>query len=131
MAISKQLTVYLENKPGQLAKLCKAIATDKINILAISVVDTADTGAVRLVVDNVVKASKSLKKLNLLVHIREVLIATCHNKLGVLEKIASKLAKAGINIDYAYGSTNKNSKEAMCVFSVSDPKKADKILNGR
>ncbi|MBU0533574.1 MAG: ACT domain-containing protein [Candidatus Omnitrophica bacterium] len=126
MPISKQLTVYLENKPGQLAKLCKAI---KVNILAISVVDTADTGAVRLVVDNVAKASAALRKLGLLIHIRDVLIVSCSNKPGVLATVAGKLAKAGINIDYAYGSAQKKGKEAMCVFSVPDPKKAGKILS--
>ena len=128
MSIRKQLTVYLENKPGQLAKLCKAIANNKVNILAISVVDTVDTGAVRLVVDNIAKASSALKKLGLLIHIRDVLAINCANKLGVLAKVAGKLSKAGVNIDYAYGSVGKNSKEAMCVFSVFDPKKADKIL---
>lgn len=128
MAIHKQLTIYLENKPGQLAKLCKTIANNKVNITAISVVDTADTGAVRLVVDNIVKTSSALKKLGLLIHLRDVLTVTCPNKPGILAKIAEKLAKAGVNIDYAYGSAGKNSKEAICVFSVPDPKKADKIL---
>ncbi len=128
MAIKKQLTIYLENKPGQLAKLCKVMGDDKINIIAISVVDTADTGAVRLIVDNIAKASKALKKLGLLIHIRDVLTVTFPNKPGILAEAAGKLAKAGVNIDYAYGSTHKNSKEAMCVFSVSDLKKAEKIL---
>lgn len=128
MAIHKQLTVYLENKPGQLAKLCKAIANNKVNIMAISVVDTADTGAVRIVVDNLPKANAALKKLGLLIHLRDVLTINCPNKPGILAQIAGKLARSGVNIDYAYGSAGKNSKEAMCVFSVSDPKKADKLL---
>ncbi len=128
MAIKKQLTIYLENKPGQLAKLCKVMGSGKINIIAISVVDTVDTGAVRIVVDNFEKAKKSLNKLGLLIHSRDVLTVTFPNKPGVLAEVAGRLAKAGVNIDYAYGSTHKNSKEAMCVFSVSDPKKAEKIL---
>ena len=130
MAIKKQLTIYLENKPGQLAKACKALGKDKVNILAISVVDTVDTGAVRIVVDNFTKARKALGKLGLVVHGRDVVTATLPHKPGVLGKVAEKLAKAGINIDYAYGSTHKDSKEAVCVFAVSNPKKAEEVLQG-
>ncbi len=128
MAIHKQLTVYLENKPGQLSKLCKAIASKKVNILAISVVDTADTGAIRIVVNNVAKVTAALKKLGLLIHIRDVLAINCQNKPGILAEVTGKLSKANINIDYAYGSVHENAKEAMCIFSVPDPKKAEKIL---
>lgn len=131
MSIHKQLTVYLENKPGQLAKLCKAIANNKVNILAISIVDTADTGAIRIVVNNVAKATAALKKLGMLIHIRDILAINCANKPGILAEVTGKLSKANINIDYAYGSVHENSKEAMCVFSVPDPKKADKILSPR
>ncbi len=129
MSIHKQLTVYLENKPGQLAKLCKAIADSKVNILAISIVDTADTGAIRIVVNNVAKATAALKKLSLLIHIRDVLTINCANKPGILAEVTGKLSRANINIEYAYGSVHENAKEAMCVFSVPDPQKADKILN--
>ena len=108
MAINKQVTIYLENKPGQLAKLCKAIGKGKINIVAISVVDTVDTGAVRLIVDDISKAKKAFKKLGLLIHIRDVLTANFPNKPGVLAEVAAKLAKSRVNIDYAYGSTHKN-----------------------
>lgn len=128
MSINKQLTIYLENKPGQLAKLCKIMGSRKINILAISVVDTVDTGTVRIIVDNFEKAKEALNKLGLLIHTRDVITVTFPNKPGVLAEAAGRLAKAGVNIDYAYGSTHKNSKEAICVFSVSDPKKAEKIL---
>ncbi|MDD5455102.1 MAG: ACT domain-containing protein [Candidatus Ratteibacteria bacterium] len=128
MSIHKQLTVYLENKPGQLAKLCKTIANSKVNILAISIVDTADTGAIRLVVNNVAKATAALKKLGLLIHIRDVLAINCANKPGILAEVTEKLSRANINIDYAYGSVHEKAKEAMCIFSVSDPQKADKIL---
>jgi len=129
MSIHKQLTVYLENKPGQLAKLCKAIADNNVNILAISIVDTADTGAIRLVVNNVENASAALKELGVLIHIRDVLAINCANKPGILAEVTEKLSQANINIDYAYGSVHENVEEAMCIFSVADPQEADKILN--
>jgi hypothetical protein len=97
--------------------------------MAISIVDTADTGAIRLVVNNVAKATAAIKKLGVLIHVRDVLTINCQNKSGILAKVTQKLSKANINIDYAYGSVHENAKEAMCVFSVADPKKADKILN--
>ena len=128
IAIKKQLTVYLENKPGELARVCKVLGRSEVNIVAISVVDTVDTGAVRIVVDNFTRAWKALEELKLLVHGRDVLAATLADEPGVLAEAATKLAEAGINIDYAYGSTHTDSKEAVCVFAVSDPGRAEKLL---
>ena len=128
MAVKKQLTVFLENKPGQLAKVCKALSKAKVNIIAISVVDSSDTGAVRLLADNSLNARKALSKLKLLIHSKDVVVVTLPNEPGALAKTAEKLYRAGINIDYAYGSAMKGSKEGICVFGVENPKKVDEVL---
>ena len=62
MAVKQQISVFLENRPGTLAKTCAVLARGKVNIQAISVADTADSCVVRLLVDKTGKARQALKK---------------------------------------------------------------------
>jgi len=128
MPIKKQLTVSLGNKPGQLSKVCTALGRAKVNILAISVVAGVDIGSIRFVPDKVDAAKKALKKLGLFVTSRDVVSVTLPDKPGMLGKAADRLAKKGLNIDYVYGSVHKKSKDSLCIFGVSNSKKAQQIL---
>jgi len=130
MAIRKQFTVCLENKPGQLARLCQALARAKVNIIAITVVDSTDTGDVRLVTKNAAAARKALAKAKLCALVRDVVSVTLPDKPGALAEAAANLAKKGINIEYVYGSTHAPCAEATCIFAVDDTAKADAILKG-
>ena len=129
MAIKKQLTVCLDNKPGSLAKLCSALSKAKINIKAISVADHVDTGVIRIVTDSSAKASAAIKKLGYPVLTRDVLVVELSHDPGTLAEAARKLAKEGINIDFVYGSTHKDCDKPSIVFSVSDVKKAADLLS--
>ena len=102
MAVKKQLTVSLTNKVGELARLCNVLKRAKVNILAISVVDTADTSIVRLVADNAAKAKAALTAAKMPVTVRDVLLLYLPDRVGELAALAGKLAKAKINIEYVY-----------------------------
>lgn len=128
MAIRKQYCVCLENKPGELARLCRALAAAKVNILAISVNENADCGCVRFVADKPAAAKAALVKIKVCFKMRDVVVAMLPNAPGALAKAAGKLAKAKINIDYVYGTTVKPGGDALCVFAVDDTAKAGKAI---
>ena len=102
ISIETQLSVFLDNRPGTLARMCQALAKESINLLALSVSDTVDHAIIRLIVDNPKKASRVLEGLRITVQERQVVLTEMSNKPGVLAKIAERLTEAGINIEYAY-----------------------------
>lgn len=102
IAIQKQLSVFLDNRPGTLARTCQALAKDGINILSLSISDTVDHAVVRMVVSDARKAGMILQSLHGTIQEREVIFMDIPNKPGTLAKIAEQLAAAGINIEYAY-----------------------------
>jgi hypothetical protein len=129
MQITKQLALFLENRPGMLARVCDALSAAKINIYAISTSDTVDHSVVRMVVSDPAKALFVFEEHGTLVVEDDVLMITGDNKPGSLAKIAHKLANAKINIEYAYCATPPDAKRGLMIVRVSDARRAMKILN--
>ncbi len=130
MSIVKQLTILLENKPGALAQACSELATKDINILAMSVLDTIDSGLIRMVVSDPARAKKVLEGSGLNVIETDVLALEMTDKPGTLAEIAKQLYKARINIEYAYVSVPPDKGKSLGIFWVSNLKKASEILEG-
>ena len=126
MQIVKQLSIFLENKPGVLGRLCQTFAKEKVNIEGLSISDTVDHAVVRLITSNVRKAREILEAAGVLVVETDVIVLTLADKPGMLAQVAGKLAKAKINIEYAYGTTEATGGQL--VLRVSDAKKAAKVL---
>jgi hypothetical protein len=129
MQITKQLAIFLENKPGTLARLCDALAAAKINIYAITVSDTIDHSVIRLVVSDPRKTLLLLEEHGTLVVEDDVLMVDGDNKPGALGKICHRLAAAKVNIEYCYCATSPDAKKGLLILRPSDPKKALKVLN--
>ncbi|MGA2176006.1 MAG: ACT domain-containing protein [Verrucomicrobiota bacterium] len=129
MQITKQLALFLENRPGTLARVCDALAAAQINIYAISISDTVDHSVIRLVVSDPAKALFVFEEHGTLVVEDDVLMITGDNKPGSLATLAHKLAAAKINIVYAYCATSPDAKRGLMILRVSDAKKAMKVLN--
>jgi len=111
-----EITVALENEPGRLAHLTQCLAEQKVNILAISVLESTDMGMVRMVVDKPPVALKMLVECcPMTITACEVLEVSLPNKPGALAGIATKLAKKRVNIDYLYGSTTGKGKASVIV----------------
>jgi hypothetical protein len=127
MARGTQLSVAVENRPGQLAKIGAALARAKVNIEAICVIDSADVGVVRVVTSSNAKARAALKRAGLQAVQQPVLIVKLPNKPGALGAAARKLAAAGINIEYVYGSAAAKGAPSTLVMGVSDIAKAAKV----
>jgi len=122
-----QLSVTMENKPGQLAKIGSALARAKVNIEAISVVDSAEVGVVRLFTSSNAKARTALKKAGMSVVQQPVLVAKLPNEPGALAGVAKKLAAAKVNIDFVYGSAAGTGEMSTIVMGVSDLDRALKV----
>jgi hypothetical protein len=127
MASGTQLSLALENKPGQVAKVAATLARAKINIEAISVVDSAEVGVVRLVTSSNAKARAALKKAGLNAVQTPVIIAKLPNEPGALAEAARKLAAAKVNVEYIYGSAARKGQPSTIVIGVSDIKRAAKV----
>ncbi len=130
MKTVKQLALFLENRPGTLAKVCQALAAARINIYAISVSDAVDHAVVRMVVSDPHKALHLLGDHGVLVIERDVLMLEGRNKPGELATIAAKLSKNRINIEYAYSATPSNATRGAMILRVDNPRKAARILKG-
>jgi hypothetical protein len=129
MQITKQLALFLENRPGTLARVCEALSEAEINIYAISMSDTVDHSVVRMVVSDPAKALFVFEERGTLVVEDDVLMIPGDNKPGALAQIAHKLSKAKVNIEYAYCATPPDAKKGLLILRASNAKKALKALN--
>ena len=129
MEITTQLALFLDNKPGTLARVCEALAEAKINIYAVTISDTVDHAVVRMIVSDPRKALDIFEERGTLVVESDVVLVHRDNKPGSLANIARKLSDADINIEYAYCATSPKSKSGLLILRVDNPKKALKVLN--
>ena len=114
-----QLSVALENVPGQLGRMCRVLAQAGVNIRAISISDAADLSAVRLCVSDAAAAKRALRESGLPVVTQEVLMVEVPDKPGALEDAAIRLGEAGVNINYIYSAGGTGGK-AILVLGVDD-----------
>jgi hypothetical protein len=128
MQITKQLAIFLDNRPGTLARLADALAEARINIYAITTSDTVDHTVIRLVVSDYRKAMHLFEQHGTLVVEDDVLMVEGSNKPGELARLAHTLAKAKINIEYCYSATPADVEKGLLILRVSDPSKALKVL---
>lgn len=119
--IKKQFTIYLENRPGALAKVTQQLGREKINIEAISVAASTDMSLVQLLPSNAAKTRRILKKLEVSFTVQYVSLLPLDNVPGALCKIVSALAKSKVNINYIYATGNVAAKGAMDYVVISAP----------
>src|SRR5881296_99017 len=129
MQITKQLAIFLDNRPGMLARVADALAHAKINIYAITTSDTVDHSVIRLVVSDYRRALHMFEEHGTLVVEDDVLMIEGSNKPGQLAQIAHKLADAKVNIEYCYSATPAEAKKGLMIMRVSNAPKALRVLN--
>jgi len=129
MQITKQLAIFLDNRPGTLARVCDALGQAGVNIHAITTSDTVDHSVIRMVVSDYRKALHVFDEHNTLVVDDDVLMIDGLNKPGSLARIAHRLADANVNIEYCYCATSPDAKKGLLIVRASDPHKALKVLN--
>jgi hypothetical protein len=128
MEFVQEVTAYLENKPGRLAKICSALAHEKVDIRALSVMDTADRSVLRFVTNDLEPTKKAMTSLGTEFELGEVLAVEMENRPGALARILERLAEEHINIEYAYASNSTSPGKSLGIFHTSNQKRAHQIL---
>ena len=121
----KQISIFLENKPGQLSGICRALAKENINIATLSLADSADFGIVRMIVDDHVRGCDVLAKAGFAVVQTDVVMATVPDRPGGMAEIMEKLDAAGVDIEYSYAYALGSGEKAILVFKFDDNAKAE------
>ncbi|PIQ87598.1 MAG: amino acid-binding protein [Candidatus Omnitrophica bacterium CG11_big_fil_rev_8_21_14_0_20_45_26] len=130
MGVETQLSVFLENRPGILAHICDVLCENEINILALSTHDTVDNAVVRILCDNPTKALLLLEQEDLFVLEQKVVVLEIENRSGALSRISRQLARADINIGYAYCTATPGQESGCLVLKTDEPEKAWNCLQG-
>jgi hypothetical protein len=125
----KQLSLFLENKPGHLSAICRAMAKANINIATLSLADTQQFGILRLIVEDWEKARDVLEKAGFVVNVTEVVATEVDDRPGGLAEILEILEKGKINVEYMYAFAAYSGKKAVLVLRFDDPDAAVKHLS--
>jgi hypothetical protein len=117
----RQITVFLENKPGRMEKVTGCLADDNINIHALSIADTADFGILRMIVSDPEKAVRVLREKDFIVKTADVIAAAIGHKPGSLHKVLRELKELDISIEYMYAFTGRHIEyDAIVILSLAN-----------
>ena len=121
-----QISVFLENKVGQLAQVCKVLADDGVSLVTLSLAETADFGIARLVVDDTAKAEETLRRSKFIVKTTPVVAVAVPDRPGGMAEVVSTLSAKGCDIEYSYAFGHGD--RAVLVFRFKDADKASAVI---
>ncbi|MGN0675255.1 MAG: ACT domain-containing protein [Oscillospiraceae bacterium] len=124
----KQISIFVENKPGRLSAVTKLLSDNDIDIRALSVADTKDFGILRLIVNNPDKACEVLKKADCTVSLTNVIAIGISDKPGGLSAAMDCLYAANISVEYMYAFISKSEDQAYVILRVENNDKAVEAL---
>lgn len=124
----KQISVFVENKPGKLYEIVQLFAEKKINMRALNMAETSDYGILRLIVDEVDRAVEELRAGGWVCSVTNVIAISIPDEPGSLEKVLSVLSEARLSIDYTYAFLMNKADSACLVIRVADNEAAMSIL---
>ena len=124
-----QISLFLENKPGRLAAICRTLTESGVNIASLSLADTSEYGIVRMLVDKWETARDVLRGAGFGVNVREVVCVAAPDEPGVLAKILDAVDSRGLNVEYMYAFAVAAGRAARLVFRFDDPAKAAAALS--
>ena len=127
---TKQISIFMENRPGSLYELCKALEEENISMRAMCLAEAEDFGICRIIVDDPYDAATALKDHGYICKITKVLTVEIDDKPGALVGILNKLGSMGINLEYSYAFLSKKPEKAYMVLRVLHPEEAVDKLQG-
>lgn len=116
----KQISVFIENKPGRLTEVTDLLAQYQVDITALSLADTSEFGILRLIVDKPDAAQMALREAGFAVKATEVLAVAMDDQPGGLASVLHTIAEALVSIEYMYAFVGKRDGKAVVVMRVSD-----------
>ena len=129
MMTIKQISVFVENKAGQLSKFVDVLSENEIDMRALSLAETKDFGIVRVIVDDSYKASTVLKEAGYIFKLTPVLAAAVPDEPGALKNILKILGDSNINLEYTYAFITRKKDLAYMIFRVEDNERAVEALS--
>ncbi len=124
----RQISIFVENKPGRLREMTNILKENEIDIRAVSISDTKDFGILRVIVNDPEKACLALKEADCTVTITDVLAVGIKDSPGGLFTVMDSLYNNGISVEYMYAFVSKSDDYACVILRVSDNDKTAKIL---
>ena len=124
----QQLSLFLENKPGHLSAICRALSDAGINIVTLSLADTQQFGILRLIIKDWEKAKTVLEGKGFVVNVTEVVATEVDDRPGGMAEVLEVLEQGTVNIEYCYAFTFRRGNKAILVFRFEDPDGAVKLL---
>lgn len=124
----KQISIFVENKPGRLKEVTNILKDNGINIRALSIADTKDFGILRIIVNDPEKACAALKNAECTVTITEVLAVGIEDKPGGITKVMDTLYENKISVEYMYAFVSKSDDDAYVILRVVNNKEAAEVL---
>ena len=124
----KQLSLFLENKPGHLSAVCRALGGAGINILTLSLADTQQFGILRLIVSDPERARQALKEAGFVCNIAEIVGVQVADRPGGLAALLEKLEASQVNIEYMYPLNVRRGEDAAIAFCFDAPGDAIQVL---
>ena len=128
MAGIRQISVFLSNRKGRLAEVTKLLADNGIDIKALSIADTAEYGALRIITDNNDKAIEILKNGGFVTKINHVLGIEIPNEPGALSKVLYAFEENNISVEYIYAFVGIQGKNAKVIIRVNDNEHGTEVL---
>lgn len=125
----RQISVFIENKPGTMVKITDALGTGGIDIRAASLADTQDFGILRLIVDDADKARNILSEIGCVTSVTDVIAAEVSDEPGAMTTLLNQTASTGLNIEYMYAFISPKNHKAYIVLRIKDVEKAIKTLS--
>ncbi len=125
----QQISVFLENRSGQLSEITDVLAQNKIDLRALHIAETADYGVLRLITADPQEASRILLEHGFILSMTPVMAVAVPDVPGGLAKLLNILAKAGVDIEYMYSVFGRRDDTACMIFRVSDTKRLEEILS--
>ena len=124
----EQLSIFLENKPGGLEEVTRILKDAGINIRTLSLADTSDFGVLRLIVNDIDRASQVLKEQGFRTSRTLVVAVEVPDRPGGLHGILEVVSKNGINVEYLYAFVERSGEHAVIIFRFDAPDKAIDVL---
>jgi len=126
--IIDQISIFLENRPGQLAEITGELNEANINMMAINIAEASEYGLIRIIVNDTEKALSVLKENGFLATVSKVTSVGVSDKPGGLNVVASAISEAGLNIEYMYSLIREKDGIAYMIFKTEDPESLEKAL---
>lgn len=124
----KQLSLFVENRPGSLSAVCKILKQENLSIRTLSLADTQQFGILRLLIKEYDQARAALEKAGFIVKVTDVLAIEVPDRPGGLSDILEILDRHKLSVEYMYAFTFGNDDRAVIVFRFEDPEGAIKLL---